>query len=88
MSQLTLISTHNCAKLFKTKVPAIRELLRKGLINYVRDDSDIYRISLKSALDYAYAAKVDIDKNYLRQIDKKVVPWREDVQGIYGKKRY
>lgn len=85
MSQLTLISTHHCSKLFKTKVPAIREILRKGLIEFVRDDSDVYKISLKSALNYAYAHKVDIDKDYLRQIDTKVAPWREDSRGLYGK---
>lgn len=85
MSQLTLISTHHCSKLFKTKVPAIREILRKGLIEFVRDDSDVYKISLKSALNYAYAHQVDIDKDYLRQIDTKVAPWREDSRGLYGK---
>ena len=85
MSQLILISTHHCSKLFKTKVPAIREILRKGLIEFVRDDSDVYKISLKSALNYAYAHQVDIDKDYLRQIDTKVAPWREDSRGLYGK---
>jgi len=86
MSQLTLISTHHCSKLFKTKVPAIREILRKGLIEFVRDDADVYKISLKSALNYAYENHIDIDKDYLRQIDTKVAPWREDTRGVYGKK--
>jgi len=86
MSQLTLISTHHCSKLFQTKVPAIREILRKGLIEFVRDDADVYKISLKSALNYAYAHHIDIDKDYLRQIDAKVAPWREDTRGFYGKK--
>ena len=64
MPNSILISTYQCARLLKLTKDDVRILLDSGKIDYFRDDEQVFRIRLDSALDYASRSKCSIDEEY------------------------
>ncbi len=77
MNELLLISTFQCAKLFRQGKVFVRHLLDNKELEYVRDSERIFRISLDSVLEYAKYHKFTLDEEYLKFLKKKILPWRE-----------
>lgn len=77
MNELLLISTFQCAKIFRQNKEFVRHLLDNKELEYVRDSERIFRISLNSVLEYAKYHKFTLDEEYLIFLKKKILPWRE-----------
>ena len=78
MALLYLISSYQCGKLLQMSKKKVRSLLNKRLIDFVRDDENIYRISLQSVLNYASRYNLSYDAHYMASLQAKISPWYED----------
>lgn len=79
MADLYLISTFQCGKLLRKSKPYVKTLLNKRLIDYVRDEEQIYRISLSSVMEFVTKKNRPYDAEYLAFLKSKINPWREVV---------
>ena len=77
MALLYLISSYQCGKLLQMSKRKVRSLLNKRLIDFVRDDENIYRISLQSVLNYASRYDLPYDAQYLANLQARLRPWYE-----------
>ena len=77
MAALYLISTYQCGKLLQESKDSVKRFLSKKLIDYVRDDENIYRISLASVLEFAAKNNHPYDAQYLATLRTKISPWYE-----------
>lgn len=78
MAFIHFISSYQCNKLLL--MPGkdfVKKLISDKLIEYVRDDEKIYRISLNSVLEFASNYHHRYDKAYLRALREKLKPWCE-----------
>ena len=84
MSSLTLISTRQCARFFGCTITKVRKCLASGKIEFVRDENIVYKISLRSALEYAQYKGIEVNPYDIQKVKEKLHPWREDVNDVYG----
>ena len=77
MAALYLISTYQCAKLLQESKDNVKQFLQKKLIDYVRDDDNIYRISLSSVMEFVTLFKHPYDAEYLDMLRNRLCPWYE-----------
>lgn len=86
MSKLNLISTGQCAKILGKRVKQVRNLLQKHQIDFVRDNHEVYKVSLSSTLSYAIENGLAVNSAYLEELEAKLKPWYQDKEGYYAAK--
>lgn len=77
MSELYLITTRQCARLLNKTIHEIRKILAKRKIDYVRDEAMVYKISLRSTLEYANIKGIEVSDYDLQKVREQIKPWRE-----------